>query len=320
MTHPGIGVGTWAWGNQFLWGYNPSQDAELEATFRAAIAADLCLFDTADSYGTGRFNGRSESLLGRFASALPQQQRDKLCLATKLAPFPWRLGRVGYRRAFEASCQRLGGRIDRVQLHWSTARYAPWQELPLIDGLADLVVQGLVAELGVSNMGPRRLGQVYAHLANRGIRLVSLQVQFSLLAPEPIAPGGILETCRELGIEVLAYSPLALGLLARRPGEGREGLTGTRRALFARLGPGLGELLASMQEIGAPHGASLAAVALNWCRAHGAMPIPGLRRPAQVADVQAALGWQLQPGERDALDQLALALPARMPANPFQSA
>ena len=320
MTHPGIGVGTWAWGNQFLWGYNPSQDQQLEATFQAAVAAGLHLFDTADSYGTGRFNGRSEALLGRFAAALPALQRDRLCLATKLAPFPWRLGRGGYRRAFEASRQRLGGRIDRVQLHWSTARYAPWQELPLIDGLADLVAEGQVAELGVSNMGPQRLRQVQAHLARRGIPLVSLQVQFSLLAPEPSQPGGIADTCRELGIELLAYSPLALGLLARAPGEGRADLTGTRRALFARLGPGLAELLALMQEIGQAHQAPLAAVALNWCRAHGAMPIPGLRSPAQVAAALAALAWQLQPEERQALDRLARALPARMPANPFQSA
>lgn len=319
MTHPGIGVGTWAWGNQFLWGYDPSQDAELEATFRAAVAADLRLFDTADSYGTGRLNGRSESLLGRFAAALPPERRDRICVATKLAPFPWRLGRAGYRRAFAASRRRLGGRIDRVQLHWSTTRYAPWQELPLIDGLADLVEQAEVPELGVSNMGPRRLRQVHSHLAGRGIRLVSLQVQFSLLAPDPICPGGIVDTCRDLGIELLAYSPLALGLLARRPGEGREGLTGIRRALFARLGPGLGQLLATMEAIAAPRGASLAAVALNWCRAHGALPIPGLRRVAQVADAEAALGWQLQDGDRQRLDGLAMALPARMPANPFQS-
>ena len=319
MTHPGIGVGTWAWGNQFLWGYDPSQDADLEATFRAAVAAGLQLFDTADSYGTGRFNGRSEALLGSFASALPPADRDRLCLATKLAPFPWRLGRGGYRRAFKASRERLGGRIDRVQLHWSTARYLPWQELPLIDGLADLVEQGEVAELGVSNMGPRRLRQLHAHLAGRGIRLVSLQVQFSLLAPEPLAPGGVVDTCRELGIELLAYSPLALGLLARRPGEGREGLTGTRRALFARLGAGLHHLLEVMQTIAEPDGASLAAVALNWCRSHGAMPIPGLRRVAQVADAAAALGWQLSESERCELDRLAQELPARMPANPFQS-
>jgi len=72
------------------------------------VACGLQVFDTADSYGTGRFNGRSEALLGRFSAALPPQQRTRLCLATKLAPFPWRLGRRGYQRGFAASKQRLG--------------------------------------------------------------------------------------------------------------------------------------------------------------------------------------------------------------------
>ena len=117
-----------------------------------------------------------------------------------------------------------------------------------------------------------------------------------------------------------SYSPLALGLLARRPGEGRELLTGTRRALFARLGPGLPRLLEAMQRMAEPRGTSLAAVALNWCRAHGAMPIPGLRRVAQVTDAAAALGWQLPESERWELDRLARGLAVRMPANPFQSA
>ena len=319
MAHPGIGVGTWAWGNQFLWGYDPGQDAGLEVTFQAAVAAGLRLFDTADSYGTGRFNGRSEALLGRFATALPPGERQQICLATKLAPFPWRLGRGGFRRAFAASRDRLGGRIDRVQLHWSTARYAPWQEPALIDGLADLVERGEAAELGMSNMGPRRLRQVHAHLAGRGIALASLQVQFSLLALQPLAPGGPIETCRELGVSLLAYSPLALGLLARPIGAGREALTSPRRVLFDRLGSGLGDLLETMACIARPHGASLAAVAINWCRAHGALPIVGLRRPAQVAATAAALSWQLQDAERAALDDLAWRLPGRMPANPFQS-
>ena len=63
---PGIGVGTWAWGNTFLWGYNPARDdAQLAATFHRCLERNLLFFDTADSYGTGRFNGRSELLLGR---------------------------------------------------------------------------------------------------------------------------------------------------------------------------------------------------------------------------------------------------------------
>lgn len=320
MAYPGIGVGTWAWGNQFLWGYDPRGDAELEASFRQAVEAGLRFFDTADSYGTGRFNGRSETLLGRFAATLAAEQRQRLCLATKLAPFPWRLGRRGFERALAASEQRLGGRIDRVQLHWSTSRYAPWQDGPLLDGLADQVACGRIAELGLSNVGPRRLRQLHGQLSRRGVRLTSLQVQLSLLARQPLQPGDVAEVCRELGVELIGYSPLALGLLARPQPLAEPPAALARRWLFARLAPELAPLLALMQEIAAAHAADLAAVALNWCRAHGAMPIPGLRRPSQVAAVAAALDWGLEPAEREALDAVAASLPVAMPANPFQSA
>lgn len=320
MAHPGIGVGTWAWGNQLLWNYDPSADAELEACFRQAVASGLRFFDTADSYGTGRFQGRSEQLLGRFAAALPPDHRQGLCLATKLAPFPWRLGRRGFDRALAASEQRLGGRIDRVQLHWSTSRYAPWQEGPLLEGLADQVAAGRVAELGLSNIGPRGLRRLHGRLRRRGVRLTSLQVQLSLLARQPLAAGGVAEVCRELGVQLIAYSPLALGLLARSDPTQALPVSGPRRWLFQRLAPALSPLLGLMAEIGAHHGAPPAAVALNWCRAHGAQPIPGLRRPEQVAVVAAALAWQLDPAERQALDRQAAAIGAAMPANPFQSA
>ncbi len=317
---PGIGVGTWAWGNQFLWGYDPAQDAGLQATFRRAVDLGLCFFDTADSYGTGRFNGRSETLLGQFAAGLSPEERGMIAVATKLAPFPWRLGRRGFERAFQASRDRLQGQLQRVQLHWSTARYAPWQEGPLLDGLADLVLAGEVAELGLSNVGPSRLRLLHQRLAARGVPITSLQVQFSLLAPQPLEPGGVLEVCRELGIAPLAYSPLALGLLGR-PGVGEANPLppGPRGALFRRLEPVLGPLREAMAAIGAPHGAPPAAVALNWCRAHGAMPIPGLRTTHQAELAAGALAWELSEAERAELDRLALAVPRRMPANPFQS-
>lgn len=209
--------------------------------------------------------------------------------------------------------------MKRVQLHWSTARYAAWQEQPLLDGLADLVLSGQVQSLGVSNMGPQRLRQVHARLAERGVALSSLQVQLSLLAPQPIQPGGVADVCHELGIELIAYSPLALGLLSRNSGAPLP--AGTRGALFRRLEPQLRPLRKAMTALAADRPGGLAAVALNWCRAHGAMPIPGLRRPAQVDQVADALSWTLSPAERQQLDDLALAVgAARMPANPFQSA
>jgi len=179
-----------------------------------------------------------------------------------------------------------------------------------------------VAELGVSNVGPERLRQIQAELAARGVSLRSLQVQLSLLAPEPIRPGGLLDVCRELGVELIAYSPMALGLLTRMPGAEPSLPSGPRRWLFRRLWPDLQPLLEAMAQIAAGRDASLAAVALNWCRAHGAMPIAGLRSVAQADAAADALAWSLEARERECLDQLALALPrrARMPANPFQSA
>jgi pyridoxine 4-dehydrogenase len=317
---PGIGVGTWSWGNRFLWGYEPERhDPTLRATFERAVALGLRFFDTADSYGTGRLAGRSETLLGAFTAALPEQRRQELTLATKLAPFPWRLGRGGFDRPFEASLQRLQGRLDRVQLHWSTARYAPWQEGSLLDGLARLVSDGAAVSLGLSNFGPQRLRWAHERLQRQGVRLASLQVQLSLLAPSPIQPGGVAEVCRELGIQLIAYSPFALGLLTEAPASERAFPAGPRGSLFRRLRPRIQPLLEAIERIADNHRASGAQVALNWCRSHGAMPIPGLRTVAQAEDAAAARSWRLSTAERSELDGLSLGLGASMPANPFGS-
>lgn len=61
-----MGFGTWAWGNQLLWGYQTSMDDQLQQAFELALKNGINLFDTADSYGTGRLNGQSERLLGKF--------------------------------------------------------------------------------------------------------------------------------------------------------------------------------------------------------------------------------------------------------------
>ena len=317
---PGVGGGTWAWGNRFLWGYEPERDDPvIAATVAAAVAAGVRFFDSADSYGTGAYAGRSERLLGQAVAALPADQRQGLIVATKLAPFPWRWGRRGFDRGFAASRARLGGRLDRVQLHWSTARYAPWQEGALLQGLGDLVEAGVVRELGISNMGPRRLRRWHALLQQRGLRISSLQVQFSLLASEPLAPGGVAEVCRELGIELIAYSPLALGLLSGRWSLEGPLPSGPRGVLFRRLLPALQPLLALMQEMACCHQISLTALALNWCRSHGAMPIPGLRRVEHVEAVREALACSLSEDDRRRLDEAVAMLQVSMPANPFSS-
>ena len=315
-----IGFGTWAWGNEFVWGYDPSKDdRRLAATFRQALSSGLNLIDTADSYGTGRLNGRSESLLGGFIHALPASRRSQLVVATKLAPFPWRQGRRGLYRAFDASRKRLGGHLKRVQLHWSTARYAPWQEAALLDGLADLVQAQQVDELGVSNVGPRRLRWMHARLMERGVKLRSVQIQWSLLSPGLVQAQEVLDLCQTLDIEVLAYSPLAFGVLCSSPAEAPRPSTWVRQRLFRQLLPESLQIRQLLAAIAKERSASMAQVALNWCRATGTTPIPGLRSPRQAMDVAAALTWQLTEAECFVLKQARERCIARMPSNPFQS-
>ncbi len=317
----GIGFGTWAWGNQLLWGYEAERDdGRLEETFRQALASGLDLIDTADSYGTGRLDGRSEQLLGQFAARLPATRRAQLCIATKLAPFPWRLGRRGLDQALQASRQRLQGHLRRVQLHWSTARYAPWQEVQLLDGLADRVLDGSVAEVGVSNIGPKRLAWMHERLAQRGVPLRSVQVQYSLLSPGEAKADALRQLCHERKIEVLAYSPLAFGVLTLSPEAERRSGTFLRRQLFNRLMPASRNLRAVVAAIAATRNVSMAQVALNWCRAQGTTPIPGLRTPEQARDVAAALRWSLTLAEIEQLTDARRQCAVRTPSNPFQSA
>ena len=315
-----IGFGTWAWGNEFVWGYDPTtDDGRLAATFRQALSSGLNLIDTADSYGTGRFNGRSESLLGSFIDALPASRRSQLVVATKLAPFPWRQGRKGLHPAFDASQRRLGGHLKRVQLHWSTARYAPWQEAALLDGLTDLVLDHRVEELGVSNVGPRRLRWMYDRLIARGVKLRSVQIQWSLLSPGSAQAQELLDLCRALDVEVLAYSPLAFGVLGCVPGEEPRPSTWIRQRLFRRLLPASCQIRQLLLAIAKERGVSMVQVALNWCRATGTTPIPGLRTPQQAVDVAGALTWNLAEAECFALNQERERCIATMPSNPFQS-
>ena len=93
---PSIGdacvAGTWAWGNKFLFNYDTSMDPELQQVFEYSVAQGINVFDTADSYGTGALNGRSEQLLGQFIKDLPYRDASKrVHIATKLAGYPWRV-------------------------------------------------------------------------------------------------------------------------------------------------------------------------------------------------------------------------------------
>tara|TARA_B100000965_G_scaffold316626_1_gene276977 strand:+ start:1218 stop:2189 length:972 start_codon:yes stop_codon:yes gene_type:complete len=316
----GIGFGTWAWGNKIVWGYKPeTDDILLKKTFFDAIDGGLDLVDTADSYGTGSLFGQSEKLIGNFLEELPKRKLKKITVATKLAPFPWRIGRNGLRKAFEESNKRLKGNMKRVQLHWSTYRYAPWQEEQLLNGLGDLYEKGLIKEIGLSNTGPKRLNFLYQKLKERGIKINSIQMQFSLLTKPSLEDQKIKNICNEKNIEYLAYSPLALGILTIPPDKSPKTSTLIRQKLFERILPKTKELRKLLTDIGKKYSASQAQVALNWVRSNGARPIVGIRNPLQAKDAISALKWSLTKHEKEKLDSYRNTCQINMPQNPFNS-
>ena len=316
----GIGFGTWAWGNKLIWGYkSETDDILLKKTFFDAIDGGLDLVDSADSYGTGSLFGQSEKLIGDFLEELPNSKLKKLTIATKLAPFPWRIGRNGLNKAFQESNQRLKGKMTRVQLHWSTYRYAPWQEEQLLDGLGDLYEKGLVKEIGLSNIGPKRLNFLFQKLKKRGVKINSVQMQLSLLTKPSLEDEVIKNVCAENEIEYLAYSPLGLGILSVPPNKSPKPKTFLRQQLFQKILPKTIELRELITNISKNYSASQAQVALNWVRSHGAKPIVGIRTPLQARDAISALNWSLTKNEKESLDFCRNECLANMPQNPFTS-
>ena len=315
---PQMGCGTWAWGNRLLWNYEPSMDADLQQVFNLCVSNGVTLFDTGDSYGTGKLNGRSESLLGKFAITYSGINSDRLCLATKLAPYPWRLTRQSMIDAAQASRDRMG-RLDLAQLHWSTANYAPWQETALLNGLCDLYEQGIIRGVGLSNFGPKRLRKIYPIFRDRQIPILTLQIQYSLLSTYPVTELGLKDTCDELGIKIIAYSPLCLGVLTGKYKDKQNYPKGLRSVLFRQLVPNAEPVVNCLQAIARERDKTPAQIALNWCIAKGTIPIPGAKTLKQAQDNLGAIGWSLNSGEVDALDKAAATVTKPMVQNIFQS-
>ncbi len=313
-----MGCGTWSWGNRLLWGYDPSMDSQLQEVFNLCVSNGVTLFDTGDSYGTGNLNARSEKLLGKFDREYQGMNQDQICLATKLAAYPWRLTAKSMVNAGLASAQRMG-RVDLAQMHWSTANYFPWQEWQLLDGLADLYEQGIVKGIGLSNYGTKRLIKVHQKFSDRHIPIATLQVQYSLLSTYPVTKLGIKETCDELGIKLIAYSPLCLGILTGKYYHPSAYPKGLRGLLFKRLIPDAKPLLDCLSAIAQYLNKTMAQVAINWCIAKGTIPIPGAKNINQAQENIAAKDWLLDAGEVAELDCAAARINKPMVQNIFQT-
>jgi aryl-alcohol dehydrogenase-like predicted oxidoreductase len=292
-----IGLGTWQWGDRAMWSYGTTHtDDDIHEAFRKSIEGGINFFDTAEVYG----KGRSEVLLGeclREAAGVPA------VVATKFAPLPFRLRKGALVGALRSSLARLGlARVDLYQIHFpfSLVPVAVWA-----DALADAVEAGLTRSVGVSNYSAAQMRQAHEVLSRRGIPLASNQVEYHLLHRK-VERNGVLQTCRELGFALIAYSPIAKGLLTGKytPEKRPPGM----RKYIVRSGKlrSIQPLLGLMREVGQAHeGKSAAQVALNWLICKGTVPIPGAKNGRQAEENAAATGWRLDAAEIAALDEMS---------------
>ncbi|MCM3808808.1 aldo/keto reductase [Streptomyces sp. DR7-3] len=292
------------------WAYGPTHDeAEARATLERALELGVTLFDTADVYGFGR----NEEFISPFVRA----NRDRITLATKFAivreendPFGRqriRNDRRYIREAIERSLRRLG--VDHIDLYYMHRRNP---EVPLeesVGAMAELVAEGKVKHLGLSEVTAKELRA--AHAVHP---IAALQSEWSLFSRD--IEKDVVGTARELGVTVVPYSPLGRGFLTgsfvqaeQELGEGdfrrlQPRFTGDNAATNAAL-------LEPLRKIAEVRGATLAQIALAWvqqqAQVHGlaVVPIPGTRTRARVEQNTGATRIKLSAEELAALEPIA---------------
>jgi aryl-alcohol dehydrogenase-like predicted oxidoreductase len=288
-----LGFGSWAAGGgswEYAWG--PQDDGESIAAIRRAVELGVNWIDTAAVYGLGH----SEEVVARAIEGLSPRPY----VFTKCS-MPWDAqGRIGrslradsIRRECEASLRRLGAeRLDLYQIHWPVP-----DEGEMAEGWATMAAlqrEGKVRWIGVSNYGAGPLRKAHA-----AARVASLQPRYSLLHRDVEAE--ILPACRELGVGVIAYSPMGAGLLTGTMT--RERVSAFPEDDWRRRNPDFHEprltrnlaLQDVLAGIAARHGTTAAAVSIAWVLRHPAVTgaIVGARSAAHVDGFAAAADLRL---------------------------
>ena len=283
-----IGLGTWQFGAR-EWGYGEGYAGrDARDIVRRAVDLGVTLFDTAEMYGFGR----SERILGEALG----ERRESVFLATKLLPvLP--LAPVVEQRAV-ASAARLGARrLDLYQVHWPNPLVS---DGTIMRGMRTLQRVGLVGEVGVSNYPLARWQAAEKAL---GGRVLSNQVRYSLAdrAPEK----DLLPFAAQAGRVVIAYSPLAQGLLSGRYDRANRPANRVRAGNPLFLPENLdraGELISVLREVADAHDATPAQIALAWVIRHPAVTaIPGASSVEQLESNVAAAEIKLSDNEYAAL-------------------
>jgi aryl-alcohol dehydrogenase-like predicted oxidoreductase len=281
--------------------YGAGDDAESIATIHRALELGVTLLDTADAYG----RGVNEELVGRAIA----DRREKVVLATKFGlvrsddpTFRGISGSPDYvRSACDASLLRLG--VDHIDLYYQhrVDPTVPIEET--VGAMASLVAEGKVRYLGLSEAGAATIRRACA------VHPISaLQTEWSLWSRELEAE--IVPTARELGVGVVAYSPLGRGFLTGRITSGDDfAADDFRRVAQPRFADGNLErnlaIVARLRALAAARGVTAGQLALAWVQSRGddVVPIPGTKRRTYLEENVAAVGLELSAEELASIEE-----------------
>jgi aryl-alcohol dehydrogenase-like predicted oxidoreductase len=278
---PPLGVGTNRWNTS-----GPDR-ARLGDTFAAALDAGMGFFDTAEVYSAGR----SELALGEAARA----DGRPVLLASKFAPYPYRVTGAQFASALDKTLGRLGR--DSLDLYYLHFPYSPVGVGAWMRAMASAVRAGKIRAVGISNCTAAQMQKAAWVLAGYGIPLAANQVQYSLLHRKP-ETDGVLDACRQMDVALVAYRPIGGGAIS----------TGSPS------GPARSALADTLRDVAAARSATAAQVALAWLlkRDDHVIPIPGSTSPEHVRENSAALSLELGEEEFAAIDKVSA--PKQAPA------
>ena len=302
-----IGLGCWQFSEGFgasggFWEALPADT--VQEIVDASLKGGVNWFDTAEIYG----RGRSERALAGALTRLGKKPGE-VVLATKWWPLPRLASSIVNTIDTRLECLNPFG-IDLHQIHHP---YTLATVAAQANAMADLVQAGKIKTVGVSNYSAKRMRAAHAALARRGVPLVANQMQYNLL-DRRIESNGVMDACKELGITLIAYSPLAQGLLSgkfhddptliRKSAGPRKYLPAFRAGNLDRTRPLVNEL----KKIAAAYGVSVSQVALNWLmNFHGdtVVVIPGATKRRHAEENVGAMGFKLSQDELRRIDELS---------------
>ena len=292
-----IALGTWAWGTGAFGGdtvFGSKTDVEnLKPVFDAAMKAGLDVWDTATAYGMGE----SEKILGSLAK---EYKREQVQISTKFTPQIAEFYDNNVEKMADASIERMG--CDYIDIYWI---HNPMDVERWTPGLIPLLRSGKVKRVGVSNHNIKEIQRANEILAEAGFKVSAVQNHFSLLYRSS-EKGGVLDYCREHGIEFWAYMVLEQGALSGKYNkENPLPAESDRGKKYNPVLPQLEALTGEMTAIGQKYGASCSQVGIAWAIAKGTMPIIGATKERHVVEAAEAEKIQLTAEEVARLEQLA---------------